>query len=162
MLSRNDLASAENPCWYPHDNVRVRKLFFFCFAATSGQKDFGCWRPFSDVLKLSVCQHFFLTQKECKYILKYFFSYCIVLTACQCFYTSALFITFKQSATFSGDLWSFIDKGIFCRTTFNLKIFILFTTNLFKNNKFCSATKNAQTWWNFRWCFYWYFSWNCL
>ena len=33
--------------------------------------------------------------------------------AFRCLHKSACFITIKQSTTFNGDLWSFIDRGIF-------------------------------------------------
>ena len=87
-----------------------------------------------------------------KWVLKYFFTlHSSVGLSMFTFVCS--FITFKQSTKLNGDLWSFLDRGIFCRTSFNLQMFILFRTHLFKNSKFSVASKNAQIWWNLRWCF---------
>ena len=104
------------------------KLFYFSFLQQQvDKKTFVVGGHFL----MGVCQHIFLTLEECKWILKYCFSQCIVLTACRCLHEDASFITFKQSTTFSGDLRIFIDRSIFYRTTFNFKMFIFDVYNKF-------------------------------
>ena len=38
MLLRNWLASAERPCWYPHDDVTVRKPISLSFLQQQADK----------------------------------------------------------------------------------------------------------------------------
>ena len=92
MLLRNWLASAEKPCWHPHDLT-------FVFT-TSRQEVFPCWWSSSDMLKSHISQHIFLTQEECKWELNNFFSHCIILTACPCLHGAARFMTFKEQKEF--------------------------------------------------------------
>ena len=39
MLLRNWLASAERPCWYPHDDVTVRKPISLSFLQQQADKE---------------------------------------------------------------------------------------------------------------------------
>ena len=95
VLLRNWLVSAEKPCWYPHDDVTVRKPMSLSFLQQQADKK-TLHAVSSNVLKSHVSEHIFLTYEECKFELNNFFLTFFSFDSLLCLHEAACFIIFNS------------------------------------------------------------------
>ena len=128
MLLRNWLVSAEKPCWYPHDDVTVRKPISLSFLQQQADKKaFHAGSHLFWFVEVSCFSTVFPNLEECKWNLNNFFSHCIFLTTCLYLHESAHFMTFKvpipqNSRTHSSNLLATANKLSECVWPFSKSI----------------------------------------